>query len=66
MNLLDNAIGCSSPEEPVYVGRRGRGRPHRGSTVHDTASRGIPDRDLERIFGQGHRVDAARSGVPPG
>jgi signal transduction histidine kinase len=59
-NLIGNAIGHSSPEDPVTVTTRRSG----GSVVVEVADRGegIAAADLERIFKQGVRVTSARPG----
>jgi len=59
VNLLDNAIKYSGPEQPVEIG---------GCLVDDRIAFvvrdhgiGIPTRDLERIWERFYRVDRARS-----
>lgn len=59
-NLIGNAIGHSSAEDPVTVTTRRSG----GSVVVEVADRGegITSADLERIFERGVRATSARSG----
>jgi len=59
MNLLDNAIKYSGPNQPVEVGAEVVGD-RLVLTVRDHGI-GIPTRDLERIFERFYRVDRARS-----
>jgi signal transduction histidine kinase len=59
-NLIGNAIGHSSAEDPVTVTTRRSG----GSVVVEVADRGegIASADLERIFERGVRATSARPG----
>jgi two-component system sensor histidine kinase SenX3 len=59
VNLIDNAIKYSGPDEVVEVGARLEGE-RVAFTVRDHGI-GIPTRDLERIFERFYRVDRARS-----
>jgi two-component system sensor histidine kinase SenX3 len=59
VNLLDNAIKYSGPQEPVEVGAQVEG--DRVALCVRDHGIGIPTRDLERIFERFYRVDRARS-----
>ncbi len=59
MNLLDNAIKYSGPNQPVEIGAEIAGDGV-ALIVRDRGI-GIPTRDLERIFERFYRVDRARS-----
>ena len=58
-NLVENAVKYSEPDSSVEITAR-LVRDRVELTVHDHG-RGIPERDLERIFERFYRVDAARS-----
>jgi two-component system sensor histidine kinase BaeS len=59
-NIIENAIGHSSPEDPVTVTTRRSG----GLVLVEVADRGegIAPADLERIFEEGVRATGARPG----
>jgi two-component system sensor histidine kinase SenX3 len=59
MNLVDNAIKYSEPNQTVEVGAKLVG--DRIALVVRDHGIGIPTRDLERIFERFYRVDRARS-----
>jgi two-component system sensor histidine kinase SenX3 len=59
VNLLDNAIKYSGPEQPVEIGAVVVDE--RVAFVVRDHGIGIPTRDLERIFERFYRVDRARS-----
>jgi len=59
VNLLDNAIKYSGPEQPVEVGACVADE--RTAFVVRDHGIGIPTRDLERIWERFYRVDRARS-----
>ena len=59
VNLLDNAIKYSGPDQPIEFGARVVD--DRVAFVVRDHGIGIPSRDLERIFERFYRVDRARS-----
>ena len=59
VNLLDNAIKYSGPDQPVEIGAELVD--DRVAFVVRDHGIGIPSRDLERIFERFYRVDRARS-----